>query len=136
MYKDPGDVYIGEQIRKHRVLNRLTQDQLAEATKLTKQIISRIEKAERKVSYRELEKIAEALDQPIEEFTTIDRRFKLVERRRHVIDNPQFAIDYLDDWETFLKQIKNSDLAAAIKDDIKQQMEGIFHKVYKTFKYL
>ncbi|MBE3088688.1 MAG: helix-turn-helix transcriptional regulator [Actinobacteria bacterium] len=133
---DSGDKYIGEQIRKYRLLNHFTQDDLAEEVKLTKQIISRIEKAERKVNYRELEKISEALDQPIEVFTTIDLKFKLIPRKHHSIDVPKFAIDFLDDFDTFLRQNKNDDLTRIIKDEIAHEMESTYHKVYGTFKFL
>jgi len=130
---DTADKYIGEQIRKYRVSDRISQETLAKEVGLTKQIISRIEKGERKVSYIELEKIAEYLEQPIEVFTTIDLQFKLIRRRHRSIDIPKFSITFLEDWEAFLLLFKNDDTANLIKDEIKQEMDNIYHKVYKIF---
>ena len=78
---DTADKYIGEQIRRYRVFSHITQEDLAKEVGLTKQIISRIEKGERKVAFKELEKIANYLDQPMEIFTTIDIKYKLITRR-------------------------------------------------------
>ena len=47
---DKQDEYIGSQIKRYRSLRFYSQDRLAKEVGLTKQIISRIEKAERKVS--------------------------------------------------------------------------------------
>lgn len=130
---DPADKYIGDQIRRYRIADRISQETLAKEVGLTKQIISRIEKGERKVSYRELEQIAEYLDQPIEVFTTIDLQFKLIKRRHRSIDIPKFSITFLEDWEAFLMQFRDDDVSNLIKDEIKQEMDNIYHKVYKTF---
>ena len=130
---DKADIYIGEQIRKYRVADRISQEKLANEVGLTKQIISRIEKGERKVIYRELEKIAEYLDQPIEVFTTIDLKFKLIKRKFRSVDVPKFALDFIEDWETFLRQGRNDDFTGLIKDEIKQEIDNVYHKVYKTF---
>lgn len=128
------DKYIGEQIRKYRLLSGLTQEKLAKDVELTKQIISRIEKAERKVTYRELEKIAKELDQPIEAFTTIDFKNQLISRKHHSRDIPKFAIDFMDDWESYLRMGTNDDLAGVIMDAMKDEITEIYHKVYRTFK--
>jgi transcriptional regulator with XRE-family HTH domain len=133
---DSADKYIGDQIRRYRIADRISQEALAKEVGLTKQIISRIEKGERKVAYKELEKIAEYLEQPIEVFTSIDLQFKLIARRHRAIDIPKFAIEFFEDWEAFLMQFKNDDVAHVIKDEIKLEMDNIYHKVYKTFKYL
>jgi len=127
------DEYIGEQIKRYRSLRFYSQERLAKEIGLTKQIISRIEKAERKVSYNELAKIAEALDEPIETFTVIDLKNKLIKRKHRSIDIPKFAIDFLDDFETFLRQGINDDIGKLIMDEISHDMNDIFHKVYKTF---
>jgi len=127
------DEYIGEQIKRYRSLRFYSQERLAKEIGLTKQIISRIEKAERKVSYNELAKIAEALDEPIETFTVIDLKNKLIKRKHRSIDIPKFAIDFLDDFETFLRQGINDDISKLIMDEISHDMNDIFHKVYKTF---
>jgi len=131
---DPADKYIGEQIRRYRVADRISQESLANEVGLTKQIISRIEKGERKVAFRELEKIAEYLDQPIEAFTTIDLKYKLINRRHRSVNIPKFSIEFLEDWEAFLLLFKNDDVSNFIKDEIKQEMDNIYHKVYGTFK--
>jgi len=125
--------YIGEQIRKYRVVNHYSQEELAKEVGLTKQIISRIEKGERRITYNELSKIAEYLEEPIETFTVIDLKFKSIKRKHHSIDIPKFSIDFLDDYETFLRQGQNSDIARIITDEITHEMNEIYHRVYKTF---
>lgn len=132
---DSADKYIGEQIRRYRVADRISQEALAKEVGLTKQIISRIEKGERKVAFSELEKIAEYIDQPIEVFTTIDLKYKLIKRRHRSVDIPKVAIEFLEDWEAFLLLYKNDDVAGIIKDEIKQELDNIYHKVYGTFKF-
>ena len=132
---DSADKYIGDQIRRYRIADRVSQEALAKEVGLTKQIISRIEKGERKVAYKELEKIAEYLEQPIEVFTTIDLQFKLIPRKHHDIDLPKFAIDFFEDWEGFLKIFKNDDVAKIIEEEISHEMKSIYHKVYGTFKF-
>lgn len=127
------DEYIGEQIRKYRVMNHISQEDLGKELGLTKQIISKIEKGERKVSYRELAKIAAYLEESIDTFTVIDLKFKLIRRKHHSIDIPKFAIDFLDDFETFLRQGTNSDVSDLIREEISHEMLDIYHKVYKTF---
>jgi len=133
---DTADKYIGEQIRKYRVFEHITQEELAKEVGLTKQIISRIEKGERKVAFKELEKIAEYLDQPIEVFTTIDLKYKLISRRHRSVDIPKFSLEFLEDLEAFFTLYKNSDTAMAIKKEIQGEMDNIYHKVYGTFKFL
>ena len=130
------DKYIGSQIKRYRLLRLRSQEQLAEDTGLTKQIISRIEKADRKVTYQELSKIAEALDEPIETFTVIDLKNKLIKRRFHRIDIPKFAIDFLEDWEAFLRSGTHllDDRNSLIMDDICLEIKEIFQRVYKTLK--
>jgi Helix-turn-helix. len=135
-FMDTADKYIGEQIRRFRVYSHITQDELASKVGLTKQIISRIEKGERKVAFKELEKIAEYLDQPIEIFTTIDLKYKLINRRHRSVDIPKYSLEFLEDWEAFLLLFKNDDTAMLIKEEIKQEMDNIYHKVYGTFKFL
>ena len=132
---DKQDEYIGSQIKKYRSLRFYSQDRLAEEVGLTKQIISRIEKAERKVSYNELAKIAVALDEPIETFTVIDLKNKLIKRKHRSIDIPKFAVDFLDDWETFLRSGYNmlDDRNGIIMDEIFHEMKDVFHRVYGTF---
>lgn len=131
------DEFIGSQIKKYRSLRFYSQNRLAEEVGLTKQIISRIEKAERKVSYNELAKIAVALDEPIETFTVIDLKNKLIKRKHRSIDIPKFAIDFLDDWETFLRSSThlNDDRNGLIMDEIYNEMKDVFHRVYKTFSW-
>ena len=133
---DTADKYIGEQIRRYRVFSHITQEDLAKEVGLTKQIISRIEKGERKVAFKELEKIADYLDQPMEIFTTIDIKYKLITRRHRSVDIPKFTLEFLEDWEAFLLLYKNSDTAMAIKKELQGEMDNIFHKVYGTFKFL
>lgn len=133
---DTADKYIGEQIRRYRVFSHITQEDLAKEVGLTKQIISRIEKGERKVAFKELEKIADYLDQPMEIFTTIDIKYKLITRRHRSVDIPKFSLEFLEDWEAFLLLFKNDDVSNLIKDEIKQEMDNIYNKVYGTFKFL
>ncbi|GAH14054.1 unnamed protein product [marine sediment metagenome] len=128
--------YIGEQIRKYRAFNHYSQGKLAKEVGLTKQIISRIEKGERRITYNELSKIAEFLEEPIETFTIIDLKYKLIKRKNRSIDIPKYAIDFLDDYETFLRQGQNSDIARIITDEIAHEMDEIYHRVYKTFRNL
>ncbi len=132
---DSADKYIGEQIRRYRVADRISQETLAKEVGLTKQIISRIEKGDRKVSFTELEKIAEYIDQPIDIFTTIDLKYKLIKRRHRSVDIPKFTIEFLEDWEAFLLLYKNDDVAGLIKDEIKQELDNLYNKVYGTFKH-
>ena len=134
---DKQDEYIGSQIKRYRSLRFYSQDRLAKEVGLTKQIISRIEKAERKVTYNELAKIAEALDEPIETFTVVDLKNKLIKRKHRSIDIPKFAIDFLDDWETFLRSGShmNDDRNGLIMDEIYNEMKDVFHRVYKTFSW-
>jgi transcriptional regulator with XRE-family HTH domain len=126
------DEYIGEQIRKYRAMNHISQEELGKELGLTKQIVSKIEKGERKISYRELAKIADYLEESIDTFTVIDLKFKLISRKHHSIDIPKFAIDFLDDFETFLRQGTNSDVSDLIREEISHEMLEIYHKVYRT----
>ena len=134
---DKQDEYIGSQIKRYRLLRLSSQDDLAKEVGLTKQIISRIEKAERKVTYQELSKIAEALDEPIETFTVINLKNKLIKRKFRSIDIPKFAVDFLDDWEAFLRSGGNilDDRNNVIMDEIYHEMKDRYHRVYKTFSY-
>jgi transcriptional regulator with XRE-family HTH domain len=134
---DRQDEFIASQIKRYRLLRLFSQSRLAEETGFTKQIISRIEKAERKVSYNELVKIAEALDEPIESFTVVDLKNKLISRRHRSIDIPKFAVDFLDDWEAFIRSGGNllDDRNKIIMDEIYNEMKDRYHMVYKTFKY-
>jgi transcriptional regulator with XRE-family HTH domain len=133
---DRQDEYIGSQIKRYRLNRFYSQEQLAEYVGLTKQIISRIEKAERKVTYQELSKIAEALDEPIETFTVLDLKNKLIKRRFRRTDIPKFAVDFLGDWEAFLRSGTHllDDRNKLIMDEINIEMREIFQIVYKTLK--
>ncbi len=53
--------FLGERIRKLRVLKKFSQEELGKELNLPKQSISRIEKGNRKVTKEELEKIADFL---------------------------------------------------------------------------
>ena len=56
--------FLGEKIKKLRAINNRSQEELGEALKLPKQSISRIEKGNRKVSTKELDKIADFFNIP------------------------------------------------------------------------
>ncbi|TET15423.1 MAG: XRE family transcriptional regulator [Actinobacteria bacterium] len=119
------DSFISEKIRQFRVLKNHSQDDLAKALGLTKQAISRIELGKRKVSYFELSKIAEFLEEPIEAFVEEDIKFKLIREKYDVTALPKFAHDFLKDYKEFVKKMYSEEDVKLIHDEINKKMTQI-----------
>lgn len=60
--------YVGEQIKKWRIMRNMNQEELAEKLHTTKQTISRYEKGERKANQEILYELAKILNVSINEF--------------------------------------------------------------------
>ena len=60
--------FVGEQIKKWRLLRNLNQEELAEKLHTTKQTISRYEKGERKANQEVLYELAKLLEVSVSEF--------------------------------------------------------------------
>lgn len=118
------DSLISEKVRQFRVLKNYSQGDLAKELGLTKQAISRIEQGKRKVTYTELSKIAEFLEEPIEAFVEEDIKFKLIREEYQIMAIPKFAIDFLNDYKEFVKK-KNQNDVELIRGEINNRMISI-----------
>ena len=124
---DKKDVRISEKIRQFRILKNRTQEELGNFLKLKKQAISRIEKAERKVSYSELARIAEFLEEPIEVFIEEDIKNRMVRPPTNsFVLIPKFAFDFLTDYKKYITEGFLKEEAKIITDEIKDQLDYIY----------
>ena len=122
------DVSISEKIRQYRILKNRTQEELGDFLKLPKQAISRIEKAQRKVSYSELSKIAKFLEEPIEVLIEEDIKNRLVKAGNDSIALiPKFAFDFLTDFRKFIDDYTKEE-AKVFTDEICKQMNNIYEE--------
>ncbi|MHB8279327.1 MAG: helix-turn-helix domain-containing protein [Candidatus Humimicrobiaceae bacterium] len=119
------DAFISEKIRQIRILKNRSQEDLGKYIGLPKQAVSRIEKTQRKVSYFELSKIAEFLEEPIEAFVVEDIKNKLIHIGNSVAAIPKFAFDFLTDFKKFLYKYSKEE-AKVITDEICNQMKNIY----------
>ena len=130
---DEKDVLISDKIRKFRILKNKTQEELGKCLKLPKQAISRIEKAQRKVSYSELSKIAEFLEEPIEVFIEEDIKNRLVKAGKDSIALiPKFAFDFLTDHKKFLDRYSKEE-AKVITNEIINQLNNIYEDMFLSY---
>jgi len=121
------DIYLGDKIRQFRVIKHVSQEDLGKIINLNKQAVSRIEKGIRRVSHSELVKIAELLGEPIESFTEIELKFKLIQLKNAYSAIPKFSIDFLNDYKLFLDQKElTPEAVRAIYSEITARMHGIF----------
>ena len=67
MMKTPILVFFGSQVKKYRVRNNLSQEQLAEKAHLHRTYIGMIERAEKNITLNNISKIASALNITISE---------------------------------------------------------------------
>jgi transcriptional regulator with XRE-family HTH domain len=127
---DKKDILIAEKIRNFRILKNKKQEDLGEALGLPKQAISRIEKAQRKVSYGELSKIATYLEEPIESFIEEDIKNRLVKYSPYSISLiPKLAFDFLTDYKKFLCEYKK-DEARVITNEIITQLNNMWEEMF------
>jgi len=127
---DKKDILISEKIRQFRILKNKTQEDLGKCLDLPKQAISRIEKAQRKVSYAELSKIAQYLEEPIEVFIEEDIKNRLVKAGKDSIALiPKFAFDFLTDFKKFLYDYTKEE-AKVFTDEIAKQMNNIYENMF------
>lgn len=123
---DKKDILISEKIRQFRILKNKTQEELGTCLELPKQAISRIEKAQRKVSYSELSKIAKFLEEPIEVFIEEDIKNRLVKAGEDSIALiPKFAFDFLTDFRKFLDDYSKEE-ARVFANEICNQVNKIY----------
>jgi transcriptional regulator with XRE-family HTH domain len=127
------DIYLGEKIRQLRVINHVSQEELGRELGMTKQVISRIEKGIRQVRYTELEQIAKFLDEPIETFTKIDLKYKLVHTKFRTNDIPEFAIEFLNEFDLYLRSGISDDLGMIVKEELKRRLDDTYSKVFSFF---
>ena len=121
------DIYLGDKIRQFRVIKHVSQEDLGKIINLNKQAVSRIEKGIRRVSHSELVKIAELLGEPIESFTEIELKFKLIQLKNAYSAIPKFSVDFLNDYKLFLDQKElTPEAVRAIYSEITARMHGIF----------
>lgn len=102
--------FIGERIRKLRVLKRFSQEELGKELNLSKQLISRIEKGKRKVTDDELEKIADFLEvmpKYLLEDGWIENQYKksYEPQNKWGIDIPQFIDEYIIEQEEHIEHL-------------------------------
>jgi len=127
---DKKDVLISEKIRNFRILKNHTQEELGKCLGLPKQAISRIEKAQRKVSYSELSKIAEFLEEPIEVFIEEDIKNRLVKAGKDSMALiPKFAFDFLTDFKKFLDEYSKEE-AKVFTDEIRKQVNNVYELIF------
>jgi len=120
------DTSISEKIRQYRILKNKTQEDMGKSLGLTKQAVSRIEKAQRKVSYSELSKIAKFLEEPIEVFIEEDIKNRLVKAGNDSIALiPKFAFDFLTDFRKFLDSYDKEE-AKVFADEVCRQINNIY----------
>lgn len=119
------DAFISEKIRQIRILKNRSQEDLGKFIGLPKQAVSRIEKTQRKVSYFELSKIAEFLEEPIEAFVVEDIKNRMIHIGNSVAAIPKFAFDFLTDFKKFLYDYPK-EKAKVITDEICDQIKNIY----------
>lgn len=124
------DDFISEKIRQIRILKNRSQEELGSFIGLSKQAVSRIEKGNRKVSYIELSKIAEYLEEPIEAFVEEDIKNKLIHMKDSVAAIPKFAFDFLTDYKKFLSKRYSKEEAKVISDEVINQINNIYEKLF------
>ena len=127
---DKKDILISEKIRQFRILKNKTQEDLGKCLDLPKQAISRIEKAQRKVSYAELSRIAEYLEEPIEVFIEEDIKNRLVKAGKDSISLiPKFAFDFLTDFRKFLDEYTQEE-AKVFTNEISRQVNNVYEEMF------
>lgn len=124
------DELISEKIRQFRILKNRTQEELGNFIGLPKQAISRIEKGERKVTYIELSKIAEFLEEPIDALVIDDIKNKLVRIGDGVAAIPKFIFDSITDYKKFLRRGYSKEEAKVITDEIMIQFRTVYESMY------
>ena len=126
------DIDIGNKIRQFRIVKHHSQEELGKVISVNKQAVSRIENGIRRVSHSELVKIAEFLNEPIEVFTEREVKFKLIQHKKAYTAIPKFAVDFLNDYETFLSQKEmTAEAGKAIATEIKDRMSSTYIKRFK-----
>lgn len=127
---DKKDILISEKIRNYRILKNRKQEDLGKYLGLPKQAISRIEKAQRKVSYSELSKIAQFLEEPIEVFIEEDIKNRLVKAGKDSIALiPKFAFDFLTDYRKFIDDFSKEE-AKVITDTISKELNDVYEETF------
>jgi len=124
------DAFISEQIRQFRILKNRTQEELGNYMELPKQAISRIEKGERKVTYTELSKIAEFLEEPLDALVVEDVKNKLIRVGNSIASIPKFVFDNITDYKKFLKRGYSKEEAKVITDEIINQYRNAYENMY------
>jgi len=124
------DDFISEKIRQIRILKNRSQEELGSFIGLSKQAVSRIEKGNRKVSYIELSKIAEYLEEPVEAFVEEDIKNKLIHMKDSVAAIPKFAFDFLTDYKKFLLKRYSKEEAKVISNEMINQINNIYEKLF------
>ena len=127
---DKRDILISEKIRQFRILKNKTQEDLGKCLELPKQAISRIEKSQRKVSYSELSRIAEFLEEPIEVFIEEDIKNRLVKAGKDSIALiPKFAFDFLTDYRKFLDNYTQEE-SKVFTDELRNQLNNVYEEMF------
>jgi Helix-turn-helix. len=127
---DKKDALISEKIRQFRILKNKTQEDLGKCLDLPKQAISRIEKGQRKVSYSELSRIAEFLEEPIETLIEEDIKNRLIKAGKDSISLiPKFAFDFLTDYKKFLDNYSQEE-AKVFTDEICRQINNAYEEMF------
>jgi transcriptional regulator with XRE-family HTH domain len=128
--------FLGDKIRRLRIVRQHSQTELGAVLGLPKQAVSVIEKGERKVTAAELEKIQKFLHVSPRYFfeegfiEMLEKDYNWEPRNKWKIKIPPFMDDTLEDMENYYNDLINSDLTTdrAIEKDI----ENII-KVFKLF---
>jgi transcriptional regulator with XRE-family HTH domain len=96
---DPYDEHIAYILRDKRIQNRYSQEDIGKLLHLPKQTISRIENGKRKVSPRELAKLAKFFDLSIDELLD-ETTFIYKEPSKSYGENlPEYAESFVRDFE-------------------------------------
>jgi transcriptional regulator with XRE-family HTH domain len=107
--------FLGEKIRKIRVMKNYSQEELGKALNLPKQSISRIEKDKRRVSVKELDIMSDFFNVPLMFFTEdgwIDKQYKSYENALEDSNwgaVPYFCQNFLTGLEEYFDYQYNAD---------------------------
>ena len=96
---DPYDKYVAGMIKDARIKNRYSQEDIGKMLNLPKQSISRMEMGRRKISPKELAKIAKFLDLSIDKLLDETKFEYEIPAKSYGVNLPDYAETFLRDFE-------------------------------------
>jgi len=97
---DPYDKYVAGMIKDARIKNRYSQEDIGKMLNLPKQSISRMEMGRRKISPKELAKIAKFLDLSIDKLLDETKFEYEIPAKSYGENLPDYAETFLRDFES------------------------------------